>query len=61
MQTIKEARLRKGWSQIKTASKLGVSVLTYQLWERHAGKPSHVNREKLQALFGEVVELQEGE
>ena len=52
MNAIKEARLAKGWSQIETAAKLGVHVLTYQLWERGAGKPNPENRRKLEELLG---------
>jgi len=49
---IREARDRKKWSQIYTASKLGVHVVTYQLWERDAGKPNQENQQKLIDILG---------
>ena len=56
MKTLREARAAKGWSQINTAKKLGVHVLTYQLWERNAGKPCPKNHAKLVEVFGGDIE-----
>ncbi len=51
MSDIKKARLAKGWSQIEAARRIGVSALTFQLWERGAGKPNPENRKKLEKIL----------
>jgi len=40
------------WSQIDVAIKCGVSMLTYQLWERGAVKPTEENEAKLLEVLG---------
>lgn len=52
MTKIKEARLKKGWSQVQAAAEIGVHLLTYQLWERGVGNPNDENRVKLQRVLG---------
>lgn len=50
--TLKELRARKNWSQQETAKKLGISVQTYNAWEKDI---SNVAVSKVQAvadLFG---------
>lgn len=42
----------KNWSQIDVAVKCGVSMLTYQLWERGAVKPNEENEAKLLEVLG---------
>lgn len=32
--SLKELRARKGWTQIETAGKLGISPQTYNAWEK---------------------------
>ncbi len=49
---IRKARKEKELSQIEVASRVGVALLTYQLWERGAGRPSPKNREKLEEVLG---------
>lgn len=50
--TLRELRARKRWTQRETANKLGVSVQTYNTWEKDV---SHVAISKVNAmakLFG---------
>ena len=47
MTKIKQARLALGYSQVDTAVKIGVSLMTYQLWEKGAMKPNPENLPKL--------------
>lgn len=50
--SIKELRARKNWTQAETAAKLGISVQTYNAWEKDI---SNVAVSKVQAvadLFG---------
>lgn len=50
--TLKELRARKNWTQRETAEKLGISVQTYNSWEKDI---SNVGVSKVQAvakLFG---------
>ena len=42
----------KNWSQIDVAIKCGVSLLSYQLWERGAVKPTVENEAKLLEVLG---------
>ena len=42
----------KNWSQIEVAIKCGVSLLSYQLWERGAVKPTEENEAKLLEVLG---------
>lgn len=36
--TLKELRARKNWTQKETAERLGVSVQTYNAWERDVSR-----------------------
>lgn len=50
--TLKELRARKNWTQRETAERLGISVQTYNSWEKDI---SNVGVSKVQAvakLFG---------
>ena len=42
----------KNWSQIDVAIKCGVSLLSYQLWERGAVNPKDENKAKLLEVLG---------
>ncbi len=53
MTTIKEARLKKGYSQMQMAEMVGVSVLTYIMWEKGVTKnPNPANKKKLEKVLG---------
>jgi len=43
----KQKRLDLKMTQIKVAKACGVSLMTYQLWEREAMKPNEENMKKL--------------
>ncbi len=45
--SLKELRARKQWTQQETAKKLGISVQTYNAWEKDV---SHVAISKVSAL-----------
>jgi transcriptional regulator with XRE-family HTH domain len=44
---LKKARKSKGFTQIDVAVKVGVSLTSYQLWERGVSKPNPDNYFKL--------------
>ena len=48
---LKEYRINENLSQIKMASKLGVSLNTYILWERGVMTPNPKNQEKIDELL----------
>ena len=50
---IKTERKKRGWSQVRLAKLIGVSMTTIQLWERGGMKPSEKNWEKLCETFAE--------
>jgi len=52
---LKTIRLSKSMSQSDVARAIGVSLMTYQLWERDVMNPNPGNRKK---LF-EVLEIKE--
>jgi len=53
MTIIKEARLKKGYTQLQMAQMIGVAHLTYILWEKGVTKnPTPENKEKLEKILG---------
>jgi transcriptional regulator with XRE-family HTH domain len=50
---MKERRTRLGFTQIEVAIAVGVSMHSYQMWERGANNPSPENQDKLDAFFEE--------
>ena len=48
---LKELRKRKGLTQTDVAVKVGVSLTSYQLWERGGMKPNKENQEKLEKVL----------
>jgi transcriptional regulator with XRE-family HTH domain len=48
---IKELRKNKGLTQIEVAKNVGVSLVSYQLWERGVSKPKPENLEKLKNIL----------
>ena len=55
-QKVKYFRKIKGWSQEHLARNIGVSLNTVQRWEMERNEPSPLAREKLMALFREVLD-----
>ena len=55
-QKVKYLRKIKGWSQEYLARNIGVSLNTVQRWEMERNEPSPLAREKLMALFREVLD-----
>ena len=47
--SLKELRARKNWTQKETAAKMGISVQTYNAWEKDVSK----------VAFGKVIRLAE--
>lgn len=54
MKGLKERRKRLGLSQMSLATKVGVSLLTIQLWEREVSKPNQTNRNTLEKVLEEL-------
>lgn len=52
MTGLKELRTEKGLSQMDAARQIGVSLLTYQLWERGITTPNEENLKKLKEVLG---------
>ena len=55
-QKVKYFRKIKGWSQEYLARNIGVSLNTVQRWEMERNEPSPLAREKLMALFRELLD-----
>jgi DNA-binding transcriptional regulator YiaG len=53
---IKYLRKVKGWTQEQFARNLGVSLNTVQRWEMGKTEPSPLAKEKLQAVFQEILD-----
>lgn len=52
---LKEIRASLGISQMKLAAKVGVSLLTVQLWEQGISSPNTENRKKLEMMIKELA------
>lgn len=50
--SLKELRARYNWTQLETARKMGVSLTTYNGWERNIGKVKVSKVKELAELFG---------
>jgi len=50
---LRERRIKQGLTQVNVAVKVGVSLTTYQLWERQVGQPSPENLKKLEEVLGD--------
>ena len=48
---LKEFRTNEGKTQLDMAIILGVSLMTYQLWERKAMNPNEENQKKIDELL----------
>ena len=53
MKNIKELRLLKRITQIEAARACGVSLVTFNLWEKQVSTPSPENLKKLEKLLME--------
>jgi transcriptional regulator with XRE-family HTH domain len=52
MADIKKLRTEKGMTQMEVAKACGVSLVTFQLWEREISTPNQENMEKLKKVLG---------
>lgn len=48
---LKKARKELGWSQVKVARMLGVTLNAYGLWERGANMPNEENMQKINSML----------
>jgi transcriptional regulator with XRE-family HTH domain len=60
MTTLKKRRLALGLSQMDLAEKVGVSLLTIQLWERGVSEPNDKNKEILESVLKTLEKKKEG-
>lgn len=44
---LKNERKKMGYTQIDVAIKVGVSLVSYQMWEKGVSKPNEENKKKL--------------
>jgi len=54
MSNLKQIRQRLGISQIELAKRVGVSLMSIQLWEREVSTPSEKNQEMLDDVLREL-------
>lgn len=52
MSLYRQAREAKGLTQTDVAKQVGVSLTSYQLWEREVSKPNSDNEKKLNEVLG---------
>lgn len=58
MNDLKSIRKNKGISQMTLAQKVGVSLLTIQLWEKGVTKPNEENQVKLEKVLESLPDKQ---
>jgi len=61
MENLKQIRKSLGLSQMDLAQKVGVSLLTIQLWERGVSQPNETNKEELERVIAELQQQQKGD
>ena len=61
MENLKQIRKSLGLSQMDLAQKVGVSLLTIQLWERGISQPNESNKEELERVIAELQQQQKGD
>lgn len=54
LEGLRDRRRRLGLSQMELARRVGVSLLTIQLWERGVGRPKDENLRKLKRVLEEA-------
>lgn len=60
MENLKQIRKSLGLSQMDLAQKVGVSLLTIQLWERGVSEPNDKNKEILESVLKTLEKKKEG-
>jgi ribosome-binding protein aMBF1 (putative translation factor) len=60
MTILKKRRLALGLSQMDLAEKVGVSLLTIQLWERGVSEPNDKNKKILESVLKTLEKKKEG-
>lgn len=60
MENLKQIRKSLGLSQMDLAKKVGVSLLTIQLWERGVSEPNDKNKEILESVLKTLEKKKEG-
>ena len=58
---MRKLRVIKGYTQLKMASLIGVSLNTYRNWELGANNPSEINEIKLERILKDIKEKQNGQ
>ncbi len=61
MENLKQIRKSLGLSQMDLAQKVGVSLVTIQLWEREISKPTEKNKKELERVIAELQQQQKGD
>lgn len=61
MKNLKQIRKSLRLSQMDLAQKVGVSLVTIQLWEREISKPTEKNKEELERVITELQQQQKGD
>ena len=61
MKNLKQIRKSLGLSQMDLAQKVGVSLVTIQLWEREISKPTEKNKKELERVIAELQQQQKGD
>ena len=56
MQTIRELREARGWTQLELAYKLGVTPVTVSNWERRMSEPKASQLRAIARLFGVAMD-----
>ena len=51
VENLKQIRLDRGMTQVEVAVAVGVSLVTYQLWEKGAMNPTEKNLAKLKEVL----------
>lgn len=54
--TLKELRIRKGWTQADTAEALNISFPTYSKWENYTESVTVAKIKKVAELFGVTID-----
>lgn len=60
MENLKQIRKSLRLSQMDLAKKVGVSLLTIQLWERGVSEPNDKNKEILESVLKTLEKKKEG-
>lgn len=61
MENLKQIRKSLGLSQMDLAQKVGVSLMTIQLWEREISRPNEANKIELLRVIAELQQQQKGD